>query len=142
VLRLTVPTGALPEGIATPDMGHPPPQLYQLVADLPADTVLVANVPESVWRDTRRASIVAPARYDKLSGRDIPDLPGRLREMGELVGARDGLLVVEQPLVFGVPVDSPRELSPREVETYLPCAQVFLEAAEGRIYDLSACAPS
>jgi hypothetical protein len=76
-------------------MGHPPPQLYQLVADLPADTVLAANVPESLWRDTRRASIVAPARHDKLSGRDIPDLSGRLREMGRLVGERGGMLVLE-----------------------------------------------
>ena len=121
---LLVPTGALPEGIARPDMDHPRPQLYQLVADLPPETILVANVPESLWRDTRRPSIVAPAREDKLTGRAIPDLPGRLREMGRLVGAVDGLLVLEQPSVFGVPVDSPRDLNPAEVAQYLPCAQV------------------
>jgi hypothetical protein len=50
------------------------------------------------------------------------------------------LLVLEQPRVFGVAVNSPRQLNPSEVAAYLPCAQVMVEAPEGAIYDLSPCA--
>jgi hypothetical protein len=140
-LRLALPVPFFPEGLAWPARRDTPrPELYRLTADLPDDTIIATNEPEAVWRDTRRASIVAPAREDKLTGRPVPDFPERVAEMGRLVGARRGVLVFETPRVLGIDIDVPRVLNTDEVARYLPCAEPMVEAPEGTIYDLAPCA--
>jgi hypothetical protein len=139
-VRAVLPVGIWPEGVDVPHMGDPRPQLYDAVANLPESTIIVTNAPEAIWRDDRRASIVAPARMEKLAAEEIPDLPGRLAEMGRLVGELGGVLVLEDPRVFGIPVDNPRVLNPLEVTEHLPCAQILVETFEGFIYDLTPCA--
>jgi hypothetical protein len=139
--RLVAPNGPVPEGTAAPEPG-PRGALYDAVAALPGDTVIVANAPEVLWRETRRASIVAPAAYEKLSGRWAQDFPERVAEMGRVAGARRAVLVVEVPRFLGVVVENPRVLSTDQVAQDLPCAQPLEELPEGVIYDLSPCASS
>ncbi len=140
--RAFTPTNPLPEGIGSPPPPHAPNELHAYVLALRADTVLVTNAPEALWRETRRGSIYAPDPYAKLSGRFIDDqrLAEQLGEMGRLAGARGAVLVVERLVLFGMTIESPRILSPSQVERYLPCAEVQLDVAAGVLYDLSPCA--
>ena len=102
----------------------------------------MTNAPEALWRETRRGSIYAPDPYAKLSGRfvDPQRLAEQLGEMGRLAGARGAVLVVERLVLFGITIESPRVLSPLQIERYLPCAEVRLDVAAGVLYDLSPCA--
>jgi hypothetical protein len=138
-LRLVSPIGPFPEGVAAPRV-MPRNSLFDAVAALPRSTIIVTNDPEGVWRDTGRPSIFAPASTNALTGREVSDLPGRLEEMGRIVGERRGRLVLINPQIFGVPIRIPRILSPAEVETYLPCALIVDMPADGFIYDLAPCA--
>ena len=140
--RAFTPTNPLPEGIGSPPPPHAPNELHAYVLALRADTVLVTNAPEALWRETRRGSIYAPDPYAKLSGQFIDDrrLAEQLGEMGRLAGARGAVLVVERLVLFGITIESPRVLSPLQIERYLPCAGVKLDVPAGVLYDLRPCA--
>jgi hypothetical protein len=131
--RLHLSTGPFPQGLAVP---HPPTYdpIFDALAPYPADTVIATSVPEVVWGTTGRASIFSPAEYDTLSGRKTADLDDKLRELGRLVGARGGLLLLQR-------VESPRLTRPSDVARVLPCAHVVDENGSALLYDLAPCAP-
>lgn len=95
--------------------------------------MIATNVPEILWRQTGRASIRTPSQADALSGRTNPTFEQEVVELGQLLGARDGLLLLQNIRV-------PRLLSPEQAATYLPCAKVLYHDDEGLLYDLRPCA--
>ena len=129
--RLWVPTIGFPQGLGKP--GHPPPDpILVALADYPPDIVIATNIPEEVWTATGRASIVAPAPINKLSGRATANFEEQVVEMGRLVGRRNGILVVLR-------TDSLRALRTGDIVQWLPCASLVVEQANGQIYDLRPC---
>lgn len=131
-LRAQVTTGPYPQGLSVPD-GAPPEAVFVQLDSYAADVVIATSVPEFVWASTGRASIVAPAAYDKLTAQANPHFASDLVELGRLVGERHGILLVQR-------VESPRLTRPSDVARLLPCATTLYDDDRNLIYDLTPCA--
>jgi hypothetical protein len=130
--RITIAVGPFPEGLGVPT----PPDHYAYIDVVDAfdrDVTIATNVPEILWRQTGRASIRTPSEYDILSGEPNDTFADQVVMLGSLVGARDGVLVLQNN-------DSRRVLGPAQVAKLLPCAAELYRDADGVLFDLRPCA--
>lgn len=132
VLERRASAGPYPQGLSVPD-GAAPEAVFEVLDREPSDRIIATSVPEFVWVATGRASIVAPAAFDKLRDRPNPRYEAELVELGHAVGARGGVLLIQR-------IESPRLTRPSDVARLLPCASIRYEDAQALVYDLTPCA--
>jgi hypothetical protein len=71
-------------------------QTGSLVPDVPADMVVVTNMPGRLWFETSAQLLMVPPSVLPVSGRPNPDLVAQSHDVGQLLAERDGIVVLHE----------------------------------------------
>jgi hypothetical protein len=77
--------------------------LGEAVARLPAGALIATTFPASLYASSGRDNIFAPPRRNLIAGEDNPDFEAQLRELGRVLAARHGYLVLYPGLTTALP---------------------------------------
>ncbi|MEA2405486.1 MAG: hypothetical protein QOE08_2133 [Thermoleophilaceae bacterium] len=77
--------------------------LGEAVARLPAGALIATTFPASLYASSGRDNIFAPPRRSLIAGEDNPDFAAQLRELGRVLAARHGYLVLYPDLTTALP---------------------------------------